>query len=210
MTGGTCSVAGCDESRYVPPGGAAKSRCKAHYAAAARARRAAKRASAVACRNCGATFDRPTGRRVFCSRRCCYDFFNRKTAEHRAMMAQGIVCAGCGVTFDASRKRRFHDDACAKRTARQADRARRRARGGDRVRLRDICRRDNWRCGLCRRLIHSHLTYPHPGSASLDHIVPLSHGGKHEYRNVQAAHLRCNVAKLAGVWGQGEQLRLIA
>jgi 5-methylcytosine-specific restriction endonuclease McrA len=47
---------------------------------------------------------------------------------------------------------------------------------------------------------------PDPMSPSLDHILPLSKGGTHEPRNVQLAHLGCNVRKYnSGV----DQLRLL-
>jgi 5-methylcytosine-specific restriction endonuclease McrA len=42
---------------------------------------------------------------------------------------------------------------------------------------------------------------------SLDHIEPLSLGGKHVPENVQITHLACNMAK--GNRGGGEQLLLI-
>ncbi|WP_420811833.1 HNH endonuclease [Kutzneria albida] len=48
-------------------------------------------------------------------------------------------------------------------------------------------------CGLCNEHIDYTLSWPNPGSPSLDHIVPLSRGGSHTYENVQAAHLGCNV-----------------
>jgi 5-methylcytosine-specific restriction endonuclease McrA len=59
----------------------------------------------------------------------------------------------------------------------------------------EIYERDGWRCGLCRRKIRRDLDYPHPLSASLDHVIPLVHGGPHLRSNAQAAHLRCNVIK---------------
>lgn len=55
--------------------------------------------------------------------------------------------------------------------------------------------RDGWRCGLCCKAIDRTLAYPDPNSASLDHVVPLSLGGKHVGANAQIAHLHCNVAK---------------
>lgn len=67
--------------------------------------------------------------------------------------------------------------------------------------------RDGWCCGLCGKRVDRGLTYPHRQSASLDHIVPLSLGGKHVLANVQIAHLTCNVAK--GNRGGGEQLLLV-
>lgn len=55
-----------------------------------------------------------------------------------------------------------------------------------------VYERDEWTCGLCRQPIDRTLQYPHGMSVSLDHVIPLAHGGPHTYSNVQAAHLRCN------------------
>ena len=55
-------------------------------------------------------------------------------------------------------------------------------------------------CGkLCGRKINKELKYPHPMSVSLDHIMPLAKGGTHEWDNLQASHLRCNMSKGARV-----------
>lgn len=43
-------------------------------------------------------------------------------------------------------------------------------------------------CGICLAIIA-------PGEESVDHIIPLSRGGEHSYRNTQAAHLLCNLRK---------------
>lgn len=59
----------------------------------------------------------------------------------------------------------------------------------------DIYRRDKWRCGICQKFVDRDLTYPHPESPSLDHIIPLAKGGTHTYGNVQLAHLQCNCLK---------------
>lgn len=67
--------------------------------------------------------------------------------------------------------------------------------------------RDGWKCGVCRQRIDRRLPYPHPRSASLDHVVPLSQHGKHIYSNVRITHLKCNTAR--GNRGGGEQLLLI-
>lgn len=67
--------------------------------------------------------------------------------------------------------------------------------------------RDSWRCGICGERILKKAKWPHPKSASIDHIIPLNLGGKHEMKNVQAAHLRCNSAK--SDHGAGDQLALI-
>jgi hypothetical protein len=53
----------------------------------------------------------------------------------------------------------------------------------------------NWVCGICGKKINKKLNYPHPKSASLDHIIPLTKGGNHILNNVQPAHLICNKSK---------------
>lgn len=58
-----------------------------------------------------------------------------------------------------------------------------------------IFERDAWVCGLCSELVDSALKWPHPMSASLDHVVPMSRGGDHVPENTQCAHLRCNLVK---------------
>lgn len=51
------------------------------------------------------------------------------------------------------------------------------------------------------------LTWPHPLAASIDHVLPIAHGGGDVPANVQLAHLRCNVRKRDR--GGAEQLALI-
>jgi len=58
-----------------------------------------------------------------------------------------------------------------------------------------VFERDGWFCGICGLGIDPGLRWPDRGSASLDHIVPLSIGGDHTYMNVQASHLWCNLSK---------------
>jgi 5-methylcytosine-specific restriction endonuclease McrA len=77
---------------------------------------------------------------------------------------------------------------------------------GDSVLLAEVRERDLDRCGICGQPVNGK-AYPHPLSASLDHIVPLSVGGAHDPTNVQLAHLRCNISK--GNRGGGEQLRMV-
>jgi len=64
---------------------------------------------------------------------------------------------------------------------------------------REVFERDGWRCGLCGEPIDKGIAWPDPMSASLDHVVPISRGGKHSRANAQAAHLTCNVHKGASL-----------
>jgi len=72
-----------------------------------------------------------------------------------------------------------------------------------------VFERDGWRCQLCGRKVKPDKASPHPMAPVVDHILPLSKGGTHEYRNVQTAHHLCNNRKGNRVLGLGEQLRLI-
>ncbi|MGW9637448.1 HNH endonuclease [Nocardiopsis alba] len=58
-----------------------------------------------------------------------------------------------------------------------------------------IYERDSWTCHLCGQGIGKTTKAPDPGAPSIDHIVPLSRGGKHERSNVAAAHFGCNARK---------------
>ena len=51
-----------------------------------------------------------------------------------------------------------------------------------------IYTRDRGICGICGKVVHI-------SKASIDHIVPISKGGAHDFSNVQLAHLKCNLKK---------------
>ena len=50
-------------------------------------------------------------------------------------------------------------------------------------------------CALCGMPLDKTIKYPDPMSISIDHIIPLSLGGKSTIDNLQAAHLICNKQK---------------
>jgi 5-methylcytosine-specific restriction endonuclease McrA len=64
----------------------------------------------------------------------------------------------------------------------------------EKVESESVYKRDNWICGICKKKVNGNLHYPNPMSKSIDHIIPLSQGGKHERKNVQLAHLVCNIS----------------
>ena len=66
--------------------------------------------------------------------------------------------------------------------------------------------RDKWRCGICREPVDKRKKWPDQMCASLDHVIPMVHGGGHTYVNTQCSHWLCNTLKSDR--GGGEQLAL--
>lgn len=51
-------------------------------------------------------------------------------------------------------------------------------------------------CGICGQPVDKNLKWPHPFSATVDHIIPVSKGGHpSDIENLQLAHNRCNRLK---------------
>lgn len=57
---------------------------------------------------------------------------------------------------------------------------------------REVYDRDGWICGICDGAVDPALAFPASGSVSLDHVVPVSHGGPHTRENTRCSHLGCN------------------
>lgn len=51
-------------------------------------------------------------------------------------------------------------------------------------------------CGICGRPVDFSLKFPHPMSATVDHIIPVNRGGHpSDIENLQLAHFCCNRQK---------------
>lgn len=72
----------------------------------------------------------------------------------------------------------------------------RNANGSRRRKLRAQVLAEEESCWLCGLLVDPNLVHPHPFSASIDEVVPISHGGSpYERSNARLAHLRCNESR---------------
>jgi 5-methylcytosine-specific restriction endonuclease McrA len=149
-------------------------------------------------------------RRRFCSRACRLDHDRAsKNAAYRVrLQAFELSCAHCGTAFSVLRvkhpkaqgrgSRRFCSHQCK---TRYLFRQKYNATGGRRFgRVQGAARlaifeRDGWRCQLCGASIDRRCRFPHPGSPTIDHVIPLAAGGAHGPANWQAAHLICNIEK---------------
>jgi hypothetical protein len=213
----TCDVEGCDKS---PRGNQKSGLCAMHYHRKWRhgdvnadMRPGRKR---IPCRKCGALFNPP-----------CKSYTTCRECTPRRIPPRNRVykCAACGVEFQPPIKKRKCCDDCAASRAWLPKRGRpkypshvgRGNSGRGRVKQfgveyepvdrRKVFARDRWRCGICHKPVDKSLKWPHPMSATLDHIVPMSMGGGHTYANTQCSHATCNIRKSNG--GHGEQLALI-
>lgn len=158
------------------------------------------------CKHCDKEFPK-RHRARYCSPECRKQAESNRTLAryhaHHVPISAEVVCTMCGNLFLTDHPEQAkYCDGCRPEYVRQ----KRKASQVKRKRLKDstaieiimptkVYDRDGWVCQLCQQPIDKTLKHPHVFSASLDHILPLSLGGRHVYGNVQAAHLSCNSKK---------------
>lgn len=118
-----------------------------------------------------------------------------------------FYCANCRCSVQSTTRKKYCSLACSSLVSWRTQKHKRRARirsgeRGDSIDMPTLLERDKYRCGLCQDKINPRLSYPHDQCATIDHIIPLSRGGSHTWRNVQAAHHRCNQEKRCEPMGQ--------
>ena len=95
----------------------------------------------------------------------------------------------------AHKKQKYCNRSCTDAVWRQTRRALEADAFEEEIQLEEIFDKNNWVCGICGKKVNRKLKYPNPLSATLDHKIPLSLGGKHNKENVQLAHWICNIRK---------------
>jgi 5-methylcytosine-specific restriction endonuclease McrA len=119
---------------------------------------------------------------------------------------RSMECAFCGDMWilDPLARSQLRRKYCSKTCTRQASRDQRRAKLAgvevERIDRHAVFERDGYVCGICEEPVDRHLEYPHPMSASLDHVIPIIAGGSHTYGNVQCSHRDCNVKASTKGW----------
>jgi 5-methylcytosine-specific restriction endonuclease McrA len=141
-----------------------------------------------------------------------------KSTEQRARQIQRYhdavpprVCPGCGGEHRHGNGQRCAD--CA-HDHRKSLRSAAEARRLDAVRVGDqdihwtlLGERDGWVCHLCSKRVPKVAgTAEQPMGATVDHLIPIAHGGEHVWANVALAHRTCNISR--GARGVA-QLRLV-
>jgi hypothetical protein len=123
-----------------------------------------------------------------------------------------IECPDCLViherTTSSRRCPRCVDAGRVKRRDKSEARRRKACRDGDAsIHWLPLGERDGWKCHLCGlKVSHVPGTAYEPNGATVDHLVPVSADGIHEWSNVALAHRRCNLSRRAEGFAQ---LRLV-
>lgn len=143
--------------------------------------------------------------RTTCSESCA----RKASYSYVPVEPHDTECRQCGAIFVG--KWRDICVGCAESNARAAKHA---ARAGRKERERgrpfkraDIFERDGWRCHLCGKACDRDAKVPDSKAATIDHIIPIAHGGLDDPINVATAHFICNSRR--GTRGVA-QLRLVA
>lgn len=126
----------------------------------------------------------------------------KQTEELRAKRTK--VCVVCGKEFVGGAGRRTCSDRCRKKYGnRKKDKRISRSIIDDRdITLESLYRRDKGVCHICGKPCN-YEDYTVGGDTfiagnwypSIDHVVPISRGGRHSWNNVKLAHRLCNTVK---------------
>lgn len=114
------------------------------------------------------------------------------------------MCPACSVRFSALNGRmNYCGRECAARQTKEQKKANKLVRRAllkaarvETVRAIDVFRRDGWRCYLCGCDTPESLRgKDEPNAPEIEHVIPLSRGGEHSYKNVRCACRTCNNIK---------------
>lgn len=168
------------------------------------------------CVNCGKSVTKRQRRGEFCSASCARSYLSTRRQSSggdprwreakcavcsKAFFTAVQNCASCSVECKTRLDARIRDRARAVRRIREV------AAYVEDVDRHKVFAADGYHCHLCGDLTDRTKAAPHPKSPTIDHVIPLAQGGKHEMANVRTACFACNSIK--GDRGGGEQFALV-
>lgn len=168
-----CAAEGCDQPRHVTRSGRMYPRCRSHLREQVRRWRLAnpeKYRATTQKYNVRYQREHPRDRREW----------HKAYYQANIERLRAAIRAYSKVWSKANRDK--------KRSQFHNRRAREMAAFVERVDSAVVWQRDSGVCGICGTLADS-------ATWHLDHIIPLSRGGTHEYANVQVSHPFCNKSK---------------
>lgn len=166
---------------------------------------------AAYCKHCGDPFSSKR-ERAHCSNKC--EHAARYAANPVSVAPSSRICTVCQKAFSPSEAASMQSRICSpdcveqaanthRRVNRLARKAKQRAVTVEPVDPIKVFQRDGWRCRLCGVKTPQAKRGSYTDDApELDHIIPLSKGGDHSYRNTQCACRRCNGSKSDRPMGQ--------
>lgn len=149
----------------------------------------------------------------YCSEECREQFasnrsFIRDVIIHykKQCLNEGETCKYCKAKYPRNygNKLKFCSEKCEKESnkeERKNDKYRKRTLNKSEYEIlfrKDIFERDNWTCKICGNSLDKNMVWDNTNRdkfPTLDHIIPLSKGGKHTKENVQTACFTCNSIK---------------
>jgi len=143
----------------------------------------------ILCRDCGTSISSGRYCRPCATARRSAGARKRWAARHATWQLEGLFALMSGTATD-----RYSDQPNKRR--RVAARRARALRSSDRPTITRLAERDGWKCHLCGKRVDPTLTgTTNKMKASVDHLIPISHGGVDDMVNAKLAHLRCNAKR---------------
>lgn len=162
----------------------------------------------VTCQTCSKEFRTYRDNKTFCSEEC------RMNCKSNGRNKPNIVkislinnCDECGNEYETSSKsQRFCSYKCKTKNRNKLNELQRRKyyiEGDNTISLSKLIDKENNLCYICGAECNSNdLVTDDKGTVicgneypSIEHVIPLSKGGKHEWNNVKLAHRVCNIKK---------------
>ncbi len=166
------------------------------------------------CEVCGKAYKTTSETRTWCSDDCYRKIqIKRQHERNKAkFVPRKVICKECGkefVTTFGSRKQRVFCSHrcmqlwCQRKGTKNYEMRKRKALIDTDISLKALFKRDKGICYLCGKQADwddcstdkNGAFITGPNYPSIDHVFPISKGGKHSWNNVKLAHHRCNTLK---------------
>lgn len=145
------------------------------------------------CKHCGDLFCSRMGLQLYCSDAC---------RDYQPVPKVTVRCRDCGSETTGTAAKKVCRD-CIRKSSTPRKRARRFGVRYEPVDPIKVFTRDGWHCQMCGiRTPHRLRAKNRPNTPELDHIIPISRGGEHTYRNTQLLCRSCNISKSNKIVGQ--------
>lgn len=168
------------------------------------------------CLWCDQEFETNMPQKMCCSKNCSYEYQNKIKREQWAneYLPREFYCMECGekvITQVGITNSVFCSERCSERNNKRKQNKKNRHSYNQVYKKRrkkqiqenfvepvyydHIYKRDGGVCQICGLMVHDHIDKNNTWGGTIDHIIPLSKGGKHHPDNCQLAHRICNSLK---------------